>query len=90
MFDNARIHKSKLVTRFVESQARLEVVHTPPYPPECNPLEWLWSWVRRTELIGFPARSVADLRSAWKRGLARVRSRVGLVQSFFVGSALKS
>ena len=89
VFDNARIHKSKLVTKFVAGQSRLEVVHTPPYAPECNPVEWLWSWVKRTELIGLPARSVGDLRAAWKRGLARVRSRAGLVQSFFAGSALR-
>lgn len=89
VFDNARIHKSKLVTGFVKHQSRLEIVHTPPYAPECNPVEWLWSWVKRTELIGLPARSVGDLRSAWRRGLARVRARVGLVQSFFAGSALK-
>ena len=90
IFDNARIHKSKLVNAFVAGQSRLEVVHTPPYAPECNPVEWLWSWVKRTELIELPARSVSDLRAAWKRGLARVRSRAGLVQSFFAGSALKS
>ena len=89
VFDNAQIHKSKLVTKFVAGQSRLEVVHTPPYAPECNPVEWLWSWVKRTELIGLPARSVGDLRAAWKRGLARVRARVGLVQSFFAGSALR-
>ncbi len=89
MFDNARIHKSKLVTTFVPNQARLEVVNT-PYAPECDPVEWLWSWVKRTGLLGLPARSVSDLRAAWRRGLARVRSRAGLVQSFFAGSALKS
>ncbi len=89
VFDNARIHKSKLVNRFVAGQSRLEVVHTPRYALECNLVEWLWSWVKRTELLGLPARSVSDLRSAWRRGLARVRSRVGLVQSFFAGSALK-
>ena len=90
VFDNARIHKSKLVTQFVASQSRLEIIHTPPYAPECNPVEWLWSWVKRTELIGLPARSVGDLRVAWRRGLTQVRSRAGLVQSFFAGSALKS
>ena len=30
VFDNARIHKSKLVNAFVASQSRLEIVHTPP------------------------------------------------------------
>ena len=87
VFDNARIHKSKLVQAFVTSHARLEIVHTPPYQrihaflyaPECNPVEWLWSWVKRTELVGLPARSAGDLRAAWRRGLARVRARVGLV-----------
>lgn len=87
--DNARIHKSKLVKTFLGSEPRLEIIHTPPYAPECNPVEWLWGWVKRTELLGLPARSVGDLRCAWRRGLARVRARPGLVNGFFAGSALK-
>lgn len=101
--DNARIHRSRLVKDFVSNESRLEIVHTPPYAPECNPVEWLWSWVerpkpvrcccrakKRTELAGLWARSVADLRSAWRRGLARVRARRELVVGFFAGSALKA
>jgi putative transposase len=87
--DNARIHRSKLVKAWLAKHSRLELVHTPPYAPECNPIEWLWSWVKRTQLLGLPARSVADLRTAWRRGLARVRARPELVAGFFVGSALK-
>ncbi len=67
VFDNARIHKSKLVTQFVASQSRLEVVHTPPYAPECNPVEWYrnpcirWSYGR-----GSSARSCwICLRGRW-------------------------
>jgi putative transposase len=97
VLDNARIHKSKLVQAFTAGHSRLEIVHTPPYQrihgflyaPECNPVEWLWAWVKRTELLGLPVRSVGDLRCAWRRGLARVRLRPDLVRGFFAGSALK-
>ena len=90
VLDNARIHRSKLVKDFVVGQDRLEVVHTPPYAPETNPVEWLWAWVKRTELAGLCARSVSDLKGAWRRGLVRARSRAGLVAGFFAGSALKA
>lgn len=89
VLDNARIHKSKLVNAFLVSEPRLEIVHTPPYAPECNPVEWLWAWVKKTELRGLPARSVDDLRRAWRRGLAKVRACPDLVAGFFAGSALK-
>ena len=103
VLDNARIHRSKLVKDFVASEERLEIVHTPPDAPETNPVEWLWAWVKRPkpvrcccrakkrmELAGLCARSVADLRAAWRRGLARVRARLGLVAGFFKGSALRA
>jgi putative transposase len=89
VLDNARIHRSRLVKAFTEAHPRLELVHTPPYAPECNPVEWLWAWVKRREFCGLPARSVGDLRAAWRRGLARVRACPELVTGFFAGSALK-
>lgn len=90
VLDNARIHCSKLVKDFVALEPRLEIVHTPPYAPETNPVEWLWAWVKRVEFACLPARSVADLRAAWRRGLARVRACPNLVAGFFAGSALKA
>jgi transposase len=45
--DNHRMHKTENVLAFVEAnKERLVLEHTPCYAPECNPIEWLWSYVK--------------------------------------------
>jgi putative transposase len=45
--DNAKIHKSKVVTAFVQAnQERLALEFIPAYAPECNPIELVWGWVK--------------------------------------------
>jgi transposase len=39
VLDNTRIHHSKLVKDFLALEPQLEVVHSPPYAPEANPVE---------------------------------------------------
>ncbi len=47
ILDNAAIHKSKLVKRFVsEHGSRLELFYLPPYCPELNATEECWRQVR--------------------------------------------
>lgn len=89
LVDNHRMHKSCLVRGFLETQPRLSLVFLPRYAPECNPVEWLWSWVKRS-LAGVGAVSVEGLRAAWKSRLARARRCDGLLVSFVAGSALKA
>lgn len=47
ILDNAAIHKSKKVKRFVdENSSRLELFYLPPYSPELNATEECWRQVR--------------------------------------------
>jgi len=46
--DNAPIHKSQIVTDFMEEHAdSLLFVHLPPYSPNLNPIERLWKWLKQ-------------------------------------------
>ncbi|MBA6340592.1 transposase [Colwellia sp. MB02u-10] len=33
------------------------IIHIPPYSPELNPIEQVWSWLRQNEIVN---RSFAD------------------------------
>jgi transposase len=47
ILDNAAIHKSKLVKKFVsDHSSRLELFYLPPYCPELNATEECWRQVR--------------------------------------------
>ena len=42
-WDNAPIHRSKVVKDFIKDNERLHVEELPPYAPELNPVEHSWS-----------------------------------------------
>jgi putative transposase len=71
LFDNARIHKTKALSAFVEGETRLTVEYFPPYAPELNPVELVWAYVKRHMLGNFCPRHVPQLKvrlaQAWQR-----------------------
>lgn len=90
LLDNARIHRAKVVQDFLKTEAgkRITVFHTPPYAPEFNPIEWLWSWIKRVRLQNLCPKNRAELKQAWNLGFRQVRSKPGLIPAFFRASSL--
>jgi transposase len=48
ILDNAKMHKSCLVKRFVAQHAWITLAHLAPYSPEYNPIERFWKWLKAT------------------------------------------
>lgn len=45
--DNARFHKAKSLTAWIEKQTSwLPLAFSPPYSPDFNPIERLWRWMK--------------------------------------------
>jgi transposase len=43
IMDNASIHKKKEIRKVIEKAGR----HLVSLPPDLNPIEYLWSWLKR-------------------------------------------
>ena len=65
VFDNGRNVKCSVVQEFVNSEERLDVIYLPPYAPDCNPIEFLWAWIRYN-LGSLYFSGVDMLLNAWK------------------------
>ncbi len=46
ILDNAQIHRSRLVNRFVQQHDWIALEHLAPYSPEYNPIERFWKWLK--------------------------------------------
>nr|WP_217218469.1 IS630 family transposase [Deinococcus peraridilitoris] len=86
-FDRPAIHRAKSVQAFVEAEPRLTVEYLPAYAPECNPIEWLWAYIKRNVLGNACIRTLGELKQRWRVGFGRIR-RKNLVPPFYAASAL--
>lgn len=77
-------HKAKLVARFVaETEGMLELHFLPPYAPDLNPDEFVWSHLRKHGTSKTPLRLNESLRGRVEHDLASIRDQPSLVRSFF-------
>lgn len=49
--DNASIHKSKKIKKFLEKHKDVKIYYLPPYSPEYNPVEIVWRLLKK-EVLG--------------------------------------
>ena len=46
ILDNAKIHKSHAIKRFLKRHRWIRLEHLTPYSPEYNPIERFWQWLK--------------------------------------------
>ena len=84
IWDRLPAHKSKLTHQFIRDQkGRLEVEYLPPYAPELNPDELVWSHMKRTGVARAPLRKGETLQDRIAAQLAAIKRLPRLVRSFF-------
>jgi transposase len=54
ILDNASIHKSGKVKKYLDRYPRIKPFYLPTYSPEYNPVELFWKWIK-PKVYGFSA-----------------------------------
>lgn len=62
VMDNMRTHHSKAVKKVID-ELKINVIYLPPYSPDFNPIEKMWSKIKSV-LRKLKARSASDLKVA--------------------------
>lgn len=91
VIDNLRVHKSKIVMAYLKRQKGwLMVEFLPPYAPELNPVEYLWSSRKRKD---FSNVIISDSHALDRRIMAsgkRAQDDSDLLKGFLKASTLFS
>jgi transposase len=89
VWDRLPAHVSRLTRDWIASQRHwLQVEWLPPYAPELNPVEYLWSYLDRTDLANFAPDHLGELEAQVRRGIRRVRRKDDLPFAFLKHSGL--
>lgn len=89
-WDRGRIHDhSREVRDWLVKQHRIVTERFPPYAPELNPDEYVWSHTKYARLCNYAAPGLYELRQEIGRELEALRQDKTLLRSFIEHSKLK-
>ena len=84
VLDGLAAHKAKLVRRYLATlDGRLELHPLPPYCPDLNPDEFVWSHMKNNGASKKPLQQNESLRKRVEEDLVQIHGNSRLVRSFF-------
>jgi transposase len=82
--DGHPAHKANLVKNYIQSlKGRLELHFLPPYAPDLNPDEFVWSHMKNNGVSKKPLKKNESLQSRIDQDLIKISENRKLVRSFF-------
>ncbi len=88
LWDQIHIHRAKPVADYFARHRRLVVEPFPPYAPELNPVDNVWSYVKYNRLANDRPRNLHELRYRITTEFYRLQERPDLLRSFFKHTGL--
>jgi transposase len=87
--DGHPAHKAKVVKAYVQSlQGRLELHFLPPYAPDLNPDEFVWSHMKNNGVSKKPLKLNESLEQRITEDLMAIYNKPELVRSFFCADSV--
>jgi putative transposase len=87
MWDNLNAHVSHQMTGLIAARSWLTVYRLPPYAPGLNPVEAVWSHLKRS-LANLAKRNISQLATLIKTRLKRMQYRPSLLAGFLASTGL--
>lgn len=88
VWDGGPNHKGPVIRAFLTRNRRLWLERLPPYAPELNPVEAVWSWLKFGQLANFVPDDLAELDDKILDRLIRLRCDRALLRALWEGSEL--
>ena len=87
VWDNLNSHVSGAMAELIAARDWLTVFQLPPYAHELNPVELVWSHLKRS-LANLAKRNIVQLTTLVKTRLRRMQYRPGLLDGFLSSTGL--
>lgn len=82
IWDGLRAHRSRLVRAYLDSTyGALQVASLPAYAPDCNPVEYLWAWLKRHALANFCPATLQELKVTARSKLKSAQHRQSIIMA---------
>lgn len=82
LWDRLQAHRAKKVQKLLAATPELDVEFLPPYAPELNPVEYLWSFLKVNPLANLAFFELDDIATTTRTHVRRVQRDEPLLRSF--------
>jgi len=80
IWDGLQAHRSRMVRDYLDStKGAVQVAFLPAYAPDCNPVEYLWAWLKRHALANFCPATLHQLKTAARSKLKSAQHRRSII-----------
>jgi putative transposase len=83
LWDRGNMHKGDPIRNLKEKYPRLRTEFLPPYAPDLNPVELLWSYLKYGKLANFAPHDIPELEQRLVEHLLYAQSNPRLLASFW-------
>lgn len=88
VWDNLNVHRSAALRQWAARQDWLTIIQLPSYAPDLNPVEGIWSLLRRATTANVVFADRNDLVRAVRSGMRRIQRRPHLIDGCLTGTGL--
>ncbi|MFD7284036.1 transposase [Streptomyces sp. NPDC059862] len=86
--DNLNTHRAAGLSKYAAGHEWLTIVQLPSYSPDLNPVEGIWSWLRRGPMANTAFTDSDHLTRTLRRGLAQIQRHPELIDSYLSETGL--
>jgi putative transposase len=88
IWDRGTMHRGRPMRTLLARHPQLSVEWLPPYAPDLNPVEGLWSYEKYDRRANFVPETLDQLSRVVEEDLATIEQQPELLRSFFEGTRL--
>jgi transposase len=88
LWDRLNAHRARRTSQFLASCSYPQAHFLPPYAPDLNPIEFLWSYLKMNPLANSPHFDLPTLTRTTRRHSRALQRKPTLLDSFFSHSPL--
>lgn len=88
VWDRLSSHRALVLRRWLQSHPQIHLEFLPPYAPELNPVEYLWSYLKNNPLANIALMQLDPLAKLARRHTRRLQHNQTLLRSFLAHSPL--
>jgi transposase len=85
LWDTIGIHHDKAVEKYLNTHPRIHCAPFPPYAPELNPVDQVWSYVKYDRLANYCPSNLTELRKRIEEEFRKLQKQPQLLKALYNG-----